>query len=79
MQISTLDYNSYVGIIGIGRIRRGIVKTNMAVKIIGDDGKERSGRIGQVLGFHGLERVETAEAQAGDIVAVDKLGRAYKP
>ncbi len=70
LQISTLDFNSYVGIIGIGRIRRGIIKTNMAVKIIGDDGKERSGRIGQVLGFHGLERVETAEAQAGDIVAI---------
>ncbi len=70
LQISTLDYNSYVGIIGIGRIARGIVKTNMAVKIIGDDGKERGGRIGQVLGFHGLERVETDEAQAGDIVAI---------
>jgi len=70
LQISTLDYNSYVGIIGIGRIRRGVVKTNMAVKIVGDDGKERGGRIGQVLGFHGLERVETEEAQAGDIVAI---------
>jgi len=70
LQISTLDYNSYVGIIGIGRIARGIVKTNMAVKIIGDDGKERSGRIGQVLGFHGLERIETEEAMAGDIVAI---------
>ncbi len=70
LQISTLDYNSYVGIIGIGRIRRGTVKTNMAVKIIGDDGVERSGRVGQVLGFHGLERVETEEAQAGDIVAI---------
>ncbi len=70
LQISTLDYNSYVGIIGIGRIRRGMVKTNMAVKIVGDDGKERGGRIGQVLGFHGLERVETEEAQAGDIVAI---------
>lgn len=70
LQISTLDYNSYTGIVGIGRIRRGSVKTNMAVKIVGDDGKERSGRIGQVLGFHGLERVETEEAQAGDIVAV---------
>ncbi|MFV2004896.1 MAG: translational GTPase TypA [Gammaproteobacteria bacterium] len=70
LQISTLDYNSYVGIIGIGRIRRGIVKTNMAVKIVGDDGKERSGRIGQVLGFHGLERVEAEEAEAGDIVAI---------
>ena len=70
LQISTLDYNSYVGIIGIGRIRRGTVKTNMAVKIIGDDGVERGGRVGQVLGFHGLERVETDEAQAGDIVAI---------
>ena len=70
LQISTLDYNSYVGIIGIGRIARGIVKTNMAIKIIGDDGKERGGRIGQVLGFHGLERIETDEAQAGDIVAI---------
>ena len=70
LQISTLDYNSYVGIIGIGRIRRGTVKTNMAVKIIGGDGVERSGRVGQVLGFHGLERVETEQAQAGDIIAI---------
>lgn len=70
LQISTLDYNSYVGIIGIGRIRRGTAKTNMPVKIVGANGKERSGRLLQVLGFHGLERVETAEAQAGDIVAI---------
>ena len=70
LQISTLDYNSYVGIIGIGRIARGSVKTNMAVKVVGDDGKERGGRIGQVLGFHGLERVETEQAFAGDIVAI---------
>ncbi len=70
LQISTLDYNSYIGIIGIGRIVRGIVKTNMAVKIVSDDGKERGGRIGQVLGFHGLERVEAEEARAGDIVAI---------
>ena len=70
LQISTLDYNSYTGIVGIGRIRRGKVKTNMAVKIIGDDGNVRSGRIGQVLGFHGLERIETEEAQAGNIVAI---------
>jgi GTP-binding protein len=70
LQISTLDYNSYVGIIGIGRIARGSVKTNMAIKVIGDDGKERGGRIGQVLGFNGLERVEIDEAFAGDIVAI---------
>ena len=73
LQISTLDYNSYVGIIGIGRIARGSVKTNMAVKVVSDDGKVRSGRIGQVLGFHGLERVETEEAFAGDIVAITGL------
>ena len=70
LQISTLDYNSYTGIVGIGRIRRGAVSTNMAVKIVGADGVERSGRIGQVLGFHGLDRVETDQAQAGDIVAI---------
>ncbi len=70
LQISTLDYNSYVGIIGIGRIRRGVAKPNMPVKIVDDDGKQRSGKILQVLGFHGLERIETDEAQAGDIVAI---------
>jgi len=70
LQISTLDYNSYVGIIGVGRIRRGKVTTNMAVKIIGDDGTVRSGKVLQVLGFHGLERVEAPEARAGDIVAI---------
>ena len=70
LQISTLDYNSYVGIIGIGRIRRGVAKPNMAVKIVGSDGEVRGGRILQVLSFHGLERVEAEEAQAGDIVAI---------
>ncbi len=70
LQISTLDYNSYVGIIGIGRIRRGSAKTNMAVKIIGSDGKVRAGRIGQVLSFHGLERIEVETAGAGNIVAI---------
>jgi len=70
MQISTLDYNSYVGVIGIGRINRGKVSTNTAVKIIDREGKVRSGRVLQVLGFHGLERVERAEAEAGDIIAI---------
>lgn len=70
LQISTLDYNSYVGIIGIGRIRRGTAKPNMAVKIVGADGAVRGGRLLQVLGFHGLERIETESAQAGDIVAI---------
>ena len=70
MQVSTLDYNSYVGVIGIGRIKRGKVSTNTPVKIIDREGKVRSGRVLQVLGFHGLERVERAEAMAGDIIAI---------
>ena len=70
MQISTLDYNSYVGVIGIGRIKRGKVSTNTPVKIVDREGKVRSGRVLQVLGFHGLERVERAGAEAGDIIAI---------
>jgi len=69
MQITQLDYNSYVGMIGIGRIQRGRVKTNTAVTIIDSEGKKRNGRILQVLGFLGLDRVEVDEAIAGDIIA----------
>ncbi|HID49501.1 MAG TPA: translational GTPase TypA, partial [Chromatiales bacterium] len=69
LQVSALDYNSYVGVIGIGRITRGKVRTNTAVTLIDRDGKTRNVRIQQVLGFMGLERVEQAEAQAGDIIA----------
>ena len=70
MQISTLDYNSYVGVIGIGRIQRGSVKTNTPVKLVDREGAVRSGKIQQVLGFKGLERIEIPEARAGDIVAI---------
>jgi GTP-binding protein len=70
MQISSLDYSSYVGVIGIGRITRGRARTNMPVVIVDREGERRSGRILQVLGFHGLERTEVAEALAGDIVAI---------
>ena len=69
MQISQLDYNSYVGIIGIGRIQRGVVKTNTQVVVVGRDGKQRNARILQVFGFKGLDRVEVPEADAGDIIA----------
>ncbi|WP_455203397.1 translational GTPase TypA [Kaarinaea lacus] len=69
LQVSSLDYNSYVGVIGIGRISRGSVKTNTQVTIIGDDGKTRNARILQVFGFLGLDRVEVDEATAGDIIA----------
>lgn len=77
MQISLLDYSSYVGAIGIGRIQRGSVKPNTPVTIIDREGKTRSGRILQVLGYLGLERIEVPQAMAGDIVAItgiDNLG-----
>ncbi|WP_160064656.1 translational GTPase TypA [Psychromonas sp. L1A2] len=74
MQISQLDYNSYVGVIGVGRITRGHVKVNQAVTIIGADGKERKGKVGQVLGYLGLERHDIEYGEAGDIIAISGLG-----
>lgn len=70
MQISSLDYSSYVGTIGIGRVSRGHIKAKSSVKIIDKDGNIRSGRLLQLLGFKGLERVEIEEARAGDIIAI---------
>jgi len=70
MQISSLDYSSYVGTIGIGRISRGRINAKSPVKIIDKEGNIRNGRILQLLGFKGLDRVEVAEAGAGDIIAV---------
>jgi GTP-binding protein len=69
MQVSSLDYNSYVGVIGIGRIQRGTVKTNTPIVIVKRDGTQKNARILQVFGFRGLQRVETPEANAGDIIA----------
>jgi len=73
MQISTLDYSSYVGMIGVGRIQRGKVKTNTPVTIIDSDKKTRQGRILQVLAYLGLDRKEVPEASAGDIVAISGI------
>ncbi len=76
MQITSLDYSSYVGTIGIGRVSRGQIKAKSPVKVIGKDGEVRSGRLLQILGFKGLERTEVETAGAGDIIAVtgfDKL------
>ncbi len=73
MQVSSLDYNTYVGVIGVGRIERGRVKTNTPVTIVDVNGKTRQGRVQQVMGFMGLEREEVPEAQAGDIIAFSGL------
>lgn len=73
MQVSALDYNSYVGVIGVGRVTRGKLKTNTAVTVIDTAGKTRNGRILQIFGFLGLDRIEKAEVQAGDIIAFTGL------
>jgi GTP-binding protein len=73
MRISQLDYNNYVGIIGIGRIQRGSIKPNTQVAVIDREGRRRNGRVLQVLGFMGLERREVAQAEAGDIVAISGI------
>ncbi len=70
MQISSLDYSSYVGAIGIGRVARGSVKPNTGITLIDRDGKSRQARILQVLGFDGLDRVEMESASAGDIICI---------
>jgi len=69
LQVSLLDYSSYVGAIGIGRIKRGTLRRNAAVTVVGANGELRNERVGLILGFIGLERVEAESAQAGDIVA----------
>ena len=77
MQISALDYSSYVGTIGIGRITRGKVNPKMPLVIIDKDGNTRKGRPLQVLGFKGLDRIEVEEAQAGNIIAITGIDPLY--
>ncbi|TVP88070.1 MAG: translational GTPase TypA [Pseudomonadaceae bacterium] len=73
MQISQLDYNSFLGVIGIGRIARGTINANSPVTAIGADGKKRNGRILKIMGHSGLQRVEVESAQAGDIICVSGM------
>ncbi|KTG22165.1 GTP-binding protein TypA [Pseudoalteromonas sp. XI10] len=74
MQISQLDYNSYIGVIGVGRIKRGTVKPNQQVTVVSADGTKRNGKVGQVMSYLGLDRHEAASAGAGDIIAITGLG-----
>lgn len=69
MQVTSLDYSSYVGVIGVGRIKRGRIKSNSPVVVVDRAGNRRNARVLQLFGFLGLERVEVPEAQAGDIIA----------
>lgn len=73
MQISSLDYSSYVGTIGVGRIKRGSITPNTNVTILDREGNKRNGRILQVLGYLGLDRQEVEQANAGDIVAISGI------
>ena len=70
MQISALDYSSYVGVIGVGRIKRGSMKLGQQVKVVGSDGKVRTAKLQNVMSYMGLERIDVPTAQAGDIVCV---------
>ncbi len=70
MQISSLDYSSYLGVIGVGRIQRGSVKTNTQVVIVDKEGNKRNGRVLKIMGYHGLDRIDVDSARAGDIVCV---------
>lgn len=73
MQISSLDYSSYVGVLGIGRIARGSVKRNMQVTVIDREGNKRNAKVMQVMGYLGLERKEKDQAFAGDIVCISGI------
>ncbi|PHM36265.1 ribosome-dependent GTPase TypA [Xenorhabdus innexi] len=74
MQISQLDYNNYVGVIGIGRIKRGTVKPNQNITLIDSEGKTRNGKVGKVFSHLGLDRIESDKVEAGDIIAITGLG-----
>lgn len=75
MQVSALDYNSYVGVIGVGRVTRGKVRTNQQVVVIDREGNTRKGKILQVKSHLGLERIDVDEAQAGEIVCISGIDK----
>jgi len=68
MQVSSLDYNSYVGVLGIGRISRGVARANSRISVVKPDGSSKNAQLMHLYGFDGLERIPVKEAGAGDIV-----------
>jgi GTP-binding protein len=77
LQVSSLDYDTYVGVLGVGRIRRGTLRANAPVSVVAPDGKSRRARVLELYGFHGLQRQKVESASAGDIVVfsgIEKLG-----
>ncbi len=70
MQISALDYNSYVGVIGVGRLNRGLIRRNEQVVIVSADGSTRDGKVQKLMTYSGLDRIDTEQASAGDIICV---------
>ena len=77
LQVSSLDYDTYVGVLGVGRIRRGTLKANAPVSVVAPDGSKRRARVLELYGFHGLQRHKVDAASAGDIVVfsgIEKLG-----
>ena len=77
LQVSSLDYDTYVGVLGIGRIQRGTMTANSAVSVVAPDGTPRRARVLELFGFHGLQRQKVASATAGDIVVfsgIERLG-----
>ncbi|MEM7082358.1 MAG: translational GTPase TypA [Pseudomonadota bacterium] len=77
MQVTSLDYSSYLGAIAIGRIYRGSVARNQSIRVVDTDGQVRREKISQILGFNGLQRVEVENASAGDIVALAGIARPH--
>ncbi|UJF24473.1 translational GTPase TypA [Suttonella sp. R2A3] len=77
MQVSSLDYSSYTGVIGVGRIERGSIKTNTPVKVVGREGDTRNARVLQIFKFLGLEKVEVDSAAAGDIISFTGIDPLY--
>ena len=77
LQVSSLDYDNYTGVLGIGRIRRGKLQANAPVSVVAPDGKSRRARVLELFGFHGLKRIRADTASAGEIVVfsgIDRLG-----